>query len=773
MFKTRRRAQQFLVEPLGAMNRRGYGYGRAIAPLLSLLLWHLCNCNCRAELNDSTLRLHQYRHHMLNDTSVWSLAQSVPLRTDKDSLEDVNEAGRHGAHLTLTRSSVIYGLTEVANTSNVNAVCNAQLKHVQRGILNKQPWAMKVLDASGSKSSGFIFGQNYWLGSREVCRSVQRPVGITLSRNYERVMHYGLITQQAPFDMDFRVVYLRHSSPWQVEIKVMSEQILHIGLCLPSSCQSSEIKGLTSDYVTGSFAVNDIFEMQPEVLYIKDLKLRETFYDRLSFKLVVASVLATCAFMLCAQQLRVGKQLPPEGPEGEGAGLPPVESELWRALHSMLKWHPLQDFVSCYDASSNWQKIFARRESNSRDIPLLNGLRSVCAIFILIFHVFWYMYFTVANKTVLISYAEQVFFQYVSSAPLLVDVFFTISGFLQTYNFLRNSKQMDAVRQNGLLANAKLYGKLLFHRYLRLGPLYLIVMGSVDLAFAYIGDTSVYHINERFDELCTQHWWRNLLFIQNLFDHREMCLNWSWSLACDMQFFVLANAILFLYAKRPKFAQFATVGGLLATIIWSYGIGISHKFEFSFDSVYATGSLIYISPFVRVLPYIVGSMVAWCLVERRLQCELSDLQDRGLWHFCLLAFIICIYSTVKRDFGHLITISLFVLGRVIFSLSVCWMIAGSARGRGVWWSRLLEAPVFQHVNRLSYAIYLLNPLVIALVYGLTNASTHVDPFMLFVVICGFTMIVYLASVVYSMAFEVPYSNLSSLLLRRPCKPKTT
>lgn len=108
---------------------------------------------------------------------------------------------------------------------------------------------------------------------------------------------------------------------------------------------------------------------------------------------------------------------------------------------------------------------------------------------------------------------------------------------------------MDTVRQNGLLGNGKLYGKLLFHRYLRLAPLYLIVMGSVDLAFVYIGDTSVYHIHERFDELCAQHWWRNLLFIQNLFDHRDLCVNWSWSLACDMQFFMLANALLFLYAK--------------------------------------------------------------------------------------------------------------------------------------------------------------------------------------------------------------------------------
>lgn len=74
-------------------------------------------------------------------------------------------------------------------------------------------------------------------------------------------------------------------------------------------------------------------------------------------------------------------------------------------------------------------------------------------------------------------------------------------------------------------------------------------MALVDLVYAYIADISVYHINERFDEMCSSYWWRNLLFIQNLFDHRDMCATWSWSLACEMQFFILANVLLFLYAK--------------------------------------------------------------------------------------------------------------------------------------------------------------------------------------------------------------------------------
>ncbi|XP_068148885.1 nose resistant to fluoxetine protein 6 [Drosophila tropicalis] len=690
----------------------------------------------------------------------------------------------HESHL--TRTSVIFGLTKVANSSIVNPLCQSQLRHLQRGILSKQPWAMKVLDASGTKPSGFVYGQNYWFGSREACKDVQRPVGITLSKNFDRVMHLGLITQRAPFDMDYRVVYLRHSSPWQVEIKLMSEQIIHIGLCLPTACSSQEITHLSEEYVSrGMFTENDIFDIRPEVVYIKDLQLSDTFYQRMSFRLVVTCVIATCALMLCSQQLMAEAKkrktlIPPDldGRDGdeneEDRGLVPAESELWKFLHTLLQWERLQRFVKCYDVPGNWAKIFAIRDNSVNEIPLMNGLRSVCAIWIMVFHVVWFMYFTVHNKTVLISYAEQAFFQYVSSAPLLVDVFFTISGFLQTYNFLRNSQQLEAVRLNGFGQNLKLFGKLLFHRYLRLGPLYLVVMATVDLVYAYIGDVSVYHINERFDEMCSRHWWRNLFFVQNLFDHRDMCANWSWSLACEMQFFILANGLLFLYVKHPKVTKTLVATALFSTIAWSYGIGLSIKFQLSFDSAFATGTEIYTSPFVRVLPYILGAITAWMLLERSRkgsQWELNEVRERWAWHFSLMVFFVCIYSTIKRDLGSFMAITLFVMGRLFFSLSVCWMISGSATGRGVWWSRLLEAKGFQHLSRLSYAIYLLNPLVIALFYSLTSSSTHADPFMLCVVTCGFAVIVYLASIIFSLAFELPYSNMSSLLLKRGSKSK--
>ena len=79
----------------------------------------------------------------------------------------------------------------------------------------------------------------------------------------------------------------------------------------------------------------------------------------------------------------------------------------------------------------------------------------------------WYTFFTLHNSSVMFHYAEQIEWQLISNAPLLVDVFFTISGFLVAYNFIRNKDRMKKIKQNGFLQNARLYGRLVLHRYLR------------------------------------------------------------------------------------------------------------------------------------------------------------------------------------------------------------------------------------------------------------------------------------------------------------------
>lgn len=140
-----------------------------------------------------------------------------------------------------------------------------------------------VLDSSGQAGSGFLLGNNHWLGSRKGCESVKAPLYITLSDQFDRLMKPGLIRDIAPFEMDYRIVYAKHYSPWQVEIKFLTENLLHIGLCLPKSCSNSEVHNLTQEYLNSRVLDSQsLFEFESDVLLVKDLKLRGNFFAKTS-----------------------------------------------------------------------------------------------------------------------------------------------------------------------------------------------------------------------------------------------------------------------------------------------------------------------------------------------------------------------------------------------------------------------------------------------------------------------------------------------------------
>jgi len=53
---------------------------------------------------------------------------------------------------------------------------------------------------------------------------------------------------------------------------------------------------------------------------------------------------------------------------------------------------------------------------------------------------------------------------------------------------------------------------------LRLTPAYIMVLGLSQLSSAWFDKTSQFYIYERSHETCAKYWWRNVLYINNLFD---------------------------------------------------------------------------------------------------------------------------------------------------------------------------------------------------------------------------------------------------------------
>lgn len=118
------------------------------SPVLALILMMLLGLTvdfgvlAKGGSNQTTSQTwhHQPQHYPNQHNASQSLSDEEPAVLEPDTSSAIVNSP-HEKHL--TRTSVIFGLTKVANESTVSQKCHAQLRQVQRGILGKQPWAMK------------------------------------------------------------------------------------------------------------------------------------------------------------------------------------------------------------------------------------------------------------------------------------------------------------------------------------------------------------------------------------------------------------------------------------------------------------------------------------------------------------------------------------------------------------------------------------------------------------------------------------------------------
>ncbi|XP_037032707.1 nose resistant to fluoxetine protein 6-like isoform X2 [Bradysia coprophila] len=664
----------------------------------------------------------------------------------------------------LASSSLLYGLLKKLNDSYVTDTCNEHLQMVYEGIQHQDIWAMKVLDSSAQFEPGFIFGNNFLLGSLKECQWLRGTHSVTLSKRFMRNMKTNLLESVGPFDLEYNVVYAEHDSPWQIQTEfLLTRKVLQIGLCLPKSCSSTDVWNITQNYFdeeTVGFISQ--YELQPRVVRVKTLNVETNFFKKTSARLLGAFLFITLLLTLMSQTGSNTCQKHPESSccHGMDDNNNDNSTDLVKAKEKEVSLPA--SLLKCFSIKDNFEFILSTKPS-SESVPTVNGLKSIGCFLILIFHMNWFSHFSVHNPVMLFAYGEQPFYQWASTTPLIVDIFFTISGLLLSYNFLRNQKTLSTIRENSFWQNCKFFVKQIMHRYLRLTPLYIVVMGATEIATAYLHETSPFWIEDRNDLTCQNHWWRNLLYIQNLYPVKEFCLNWTWSLACEMQFFIIFTFMLFLYAKYPELTKKIFVALFVSFTVIVYFVAYRTKFEPAYDVMHELGDDMYTSPWTRILPYLIGVGSGWILLNRKDTLNIDKKSTNYLFLVAISIIAACHCSAINRGLSYKLAAPLITMIRIFYSGATAWIILASTSANSVPIAKFLNHTFFVHLNKLSYGIYLLNPVVVALVYGFKDDSEHFAPITLSVMSIGVSVIVYLLAFVSSLLFEVPYSRISSLL----------
>eukprot|EP00667_Euglena_gracilis_P004919 EG_transcript_4951 len=395
------------------------------------------------------------------------------------------------------------------------------------------------------------------------------------------------------------------------------------------------------------------------------------------------------------------------------------------------------------DGPLGWRVFAAQRTLRRLASPLvagpthcLNALRAVAMLWVILAHT---LYFSmdvqsIRNKEeVQTKILPSFFFVLVPTADLAVDAFFWLSGFLSTTH-LQTFMEASARRWDGdgagngrLMRGAVSWVLVVVDRYLRLMPLYGLLLLTYWQWLPRLGSGPLWPRVQEIVAQCDAYWWSNLLFINN-FVPKEIdrsCMSWTWYLANDLQFSLLAPLLVLLY-RRHRWLGLAVTAFLLAGSLhlnWVYYFGDPFKER----------------PYCRIPPYIYGMWTAFLLPPgppakgedpdtpaHRLRRALHDPTTRRAVYAAAAGLMGSTVVLVWYGFagwlqGHYLPLPVqrfaAVYQRAVWGPGLTLLLLPSLLGCDDCLQPYLQCRGWACLARLTYAAYLVHPLCMMLYFG--------------------------------------------------------
>lgn len=468
-----------------------------------------------------------------------------------------------------------------------------------------------------------------------------------------------------------------------------------------------------------------------------------------------------------------------------------------------------------------------QQQPRKLSIDSLHGLRFLSMIWIIIIHTYsfafqWSFFKSSASENIYKTAASQL----IANGAFACDSFFLIGGFLLPYltfpaysprsssgnnsqhstralapenkptqavillspgsggssSSSSSSKQQQATAAKKLVKEEKFkftFARLctnLLHRYLRMMPLMMAIIGLSATLLRYLGEGPAWdYSTQMYDKWCRKNWWINGLFLHNFLNTQNMCLSHSWYAAVDLQLFLFGQVILFILA-RSKWLGILTCclslfGGQLITALITL---LYHLPALPLHTSVSPASMslyygeIYIKPYCRASPYLIGILLAYLMRTTSLgQVKLKRWQVATGWTLSIFALLVILLSTLPamngQPPGELESALYNALSRPLWACATGWMVFACITNHGGHLEKLLSWRHFIPFSRLSYSAFLVHPIVMAISYGGRTASVPFSHYLMLCLVLGNIVITYASAFLLSSLFELPLLSVERAL----------
>lgn len=165
-------------------------------------------------------------------------------------------------------------------------------------------------------------------------------------------------------------------------------------------------------------------------------------------------------------------------------------------------------------------------------------------LWIIIGHTTFFSMASINNMSMILPYMTQIMKQPVFTSPTSVDTFFAISAFLMSYLLFKHKRENPNFDLNIIKAT-----KMIIYRFLRFTPAYAVAILLILVVSMVLHDISPYWMIEDNEKNCNEFWWRNMLYINNFYPIKDMCMSWSWYISVELQCFTVGMLLMVIYYK--------------------------------------------------------------------------------------------------------------------------------------------------------------------------------------------------------------------------------
>ncbi|KAG5322398.1 NRF6 protein, partial [Pseudoatta argentina] len=591
-------------------------------------------------------------------------------------------------------NNVIHSLPAYAIVSRASllssATCATELRDFLDAVDQRILWGLKTLDSSGELKPGFLYGNNFWLGSRSQCFDIMNKAPLQLAKRYilNNTRYRDPQDEFPPFQLNYFVAYIRHNSTLQYHINMLTEvrSDYTLGLCLPASCSTNVFTNNISCILEGIFRdrillINDLYSVDLNLIQIKNLKDNHQWLLNGAIPFICVGLVLTFALM--------------------------ISGTIYDIFIYQTYLKTMTKTVSKY--MSNYNKIQILRLVDSLPIQML------------------------------------------SNGSVSVDIYFFLSGFLLAYTYFKNKIDKERINPINYKEKINKYFVIIMKRYIRLTPAYIMMIGLAQLSSAWYDKNSPFYFEERSHEICAKYWWRNILYINNLFGYKKMCLSWSWYLSSDMQFFIIGLALLILSTVYFYVAVVILGILLISSVILSGYISYIYEYVPTLDEQYRLVDVLYFPPWIRIGPYIIG-MITGYIIRFNKKIILKKNIVILCWILGAACNILVLFGLYKKQISVLSAAIYVALSRTVWAIGIAWIVIMCYTEHGNIVKKLLSCKIWIPLSRLTYCAYLINPFIIQSIYLHRETSIHFELLSISVMIIGCLVISYFcAYALYVMA----------------------